>query len=483
MRALPILPAVCLLLLPLLGCGPERARRPNVLLITLDTTRADFLGCYGHPGNLTPGLDRVAAEGARFAFAIATAGLTPMSHASILTGLNPYAHGLRVFHGELGHRLPADVPTLPELLGARGYNTAAFVSAYPVSEAYGLERGFERFKTGIDVEDLDLSRQQRHDTHWSPSRRSTTQRRGDSTTDDALEWLGTQGPDQPWLMWLHYFDVHDFSLVPPREYAASQGVRYDPSVSPQDLDARLAMYELELRWLDLQLQSLFDRLRARGEWEDTLVIITSDHGQGLRDGLERHGWTLHRLLYQWSLHVPLIVRGPGIRAGSVVDELARTIDILPTILEVADVPPPEGVEGASLLPLIRGEERGGRIAYADALNTLDSHSPLRRLPASQRDDLYVVMDRRWKLIHHRLRPEESELYDLAEDPLESKNLYALQPEIVAGLRAFLEQRDALRLVPAGESGERPDPARLEALGYTGDRDEDGDEGEDRDGKR
>lgn len=460
--------AVCFLC----GCAQEPPRRPNVLLITLDTTRADRLGSYGHPGNLTPGLDRVAAEGARFAFAIATAGLTPMSHASILTGLNPYAHGLRVFHGEVGHRLPEHVPTLPELLAARGYRTAAFVSAYPVSEAYGLERGFERFKTGLEVDALDLTRQQRHETHWSPTRRSSTQRRGDYTTDDALEFVEAQTADQPWLLWLHYFDVHDFSLVPPREYAASQGMQYDPSVTPQNLVAREAMYDLELRWLDLQLQILFDRLRARGDWEHTIVVITSDHGQGLQDGLERHGWALHRLLYQWSLHVPLIVRGPGVPRGVVVDELARTIDVLPTILELTDVPAPEGVEGKSLMSLVRGEERGARIAYADALNTLDSHSPLRRLPPSQQDDLYVVMDRRWKLIHHRLRPEESELYDLERDPLETRNLYAQQPGEVARLRAFLTERDALRLVPAAGSAERPDAARLEALGYVGDRDGD-----------
>lgn len=240
------------------------------------------------------------------------------------------------------------------------------------------------------------------------------------------------------------------------------------------------MYDFELRWLDLQLQKLFDRLRERGDWDDTLVVITSDHGQGLSDGLERHGWALHRLLYQWSLHVPLILRGPGIPSGLVVDELVRTIDVMPTILEALDVPPPEGIEGESLLGLVRGQPGEPRIAYADALNTQDSHAPLGRLPLSQRDDLYVVMDRRWKLIHHRRQPELSELYDLELDPGETRNVAAEQPRVVARLRAFLAERDALRLVPVSPHHERPDRSRLEALGYVGDDAGDTDEADDTD---
>jgi len=476
-------------LLGVAGCGEEnKAPEPetwaeewNVLLVTLDTTRADRLGCYGREGASTPNLDALAEDGVRFETAISTAGITPMSHASILTGRNNYSHGLRVFFGDLGHRLPAGVPSLPELLRERGWHTAGFVSSYPVSQAYGLARGYQTFHTGLEdtLGTLDLSRQQRHSSTWEDGPRNNTQRRADETVDDALTWLEEHGDQGPWHVWLHVFDVHDFSLVPPQTFAEERGVTYDPSVSSKDVAVRDSMYDFELAYVDQQIGRVLQYLRETGQYERTLIVVTADHGQGLTDGVRDHGWMLHRLLYEWSIRVPLLLKLPeaaeGQQVGVVVPELVRTIDILPTVLEALDLAPPVGVEGRSVLPILRGALDEPRLAYADALNLEDAHSPGPRLPAGQNDNLYAVRDQRWKLIHHARAPQSSELYDLQTDPRELNNVYAEHPAEVARLRRFLDERDAFRLVPKGESGAAPDAGALNALGYTGDEDEDEEE--------
>ena len=461
--------AICLATL-LGGCGNGEQGQPNVLLVTLDTTRADHLSCYGYGKQTTPRIDAIAREGVRFDAAMSTAGITPMSHASILTGLNPYSHNLRVFWGDAGHRLPPDIPTLPEILATRGYETGAFVSAYPVSAAYGLDRGFETFDTGLDdsLGELDLSQQQKHDSHWFDGPRSSTQRRGDQTTDAALAWLGERG-SKPWCAWVHFFDVHDFSIVPPAAFAARHGVTYDPSVSPRDPDAREALYDPELNFVDTQLGRIFDALKASGQDQNTIIVITADHGQGLKDGKARHGWIKHRLLYQWCLRVPLILRIPG-NAPAVVDSQVRSIDILPTLLEALDLAPPAPVEGKSLLALARGEtEASPRLAYADALNLVDTHSPKRGLPAHCIDNLFCVSDGRWKLIHHGQHPENSELFDLENDPLELRNLASTHPQHVTRLRAFLEETRAMEVrAEVGGEEDAAAAARLHGLGYVGD---------------
>jgi len=419
----------------------------NVLLITLDTTRPDHISCYGGAPGLTPEIDAIASEGARFERAISTAGITPMSHSSILTGLNNYEHGMRVFFSEdVSHRLKESVDTLPELLASRGYQTAARVSSYPVSSAYNLDQGFTDFESGVDLEALDLTKQQRHGTVWDTGGRTPTQRRGDFTTDSALEWLETNGEKGPWCMWLHMFDVHDFSLVPPAEFAADYGITYPTAAESRTMPGSL-------------------------EWRE----ITADHGQGMTEGLRNHGWMKHRLLYDWCVRVPLIIRVPGGPSRVVIDNQVRTIDVAPTVLEALEVPVRARMEGESLMDLMRGEQEvEPRIAYADALNAYDSHAPgPKKLPPNQYDNLYMACDGRWKLIWHERSPQHSQLFDLLKDPSELKNLYTADHPEAARLAAFLEERDVTRVEPPSASDDGPDAGALNSLGYGGsDEDED-----------
>jgi arylsulfatase A-like enzyme len=234
--------AAAALCLAAVACGRAPERR-NVLLVTLDTTRADRLACYGGSAAV-PNLDRLAAEGALFAHAVSTAGLTPMSHASILTGLNNYRHGLRVFYSETAsYTLDPSNTTLPEILSERGWQTAAFVSAYPVSEFYGVDQGFDTFDTGsVDPRELDLSRQQEHEELWNETGQSSTQRRSDLTVGAALSWLEDHRRG-PWCVWVHLFDAHDFSMVPPADWIARFGIAYDKQAQVNDLEWRERLYD------------------------------------------------------------------------------------------------------------------------------------------------------------------------------------------------------------------------------------------------
>lgn len=449
--------------LGLLSCGPSASPpRYNVLLITLDTMRADHLGFYGYEKPTSPHLDTLAQESVVFDLAIAQAAVTPVSHASILTGLEPYNHGLRVLHGLVANHLEKDQTTLAEVWRQTGAATAAFVSAFPVSTAFGLEQGFEVFD-----EDFPLA-----DGVGLVSSRGTvntgqSQRRADDTTETAVKWLRAQtDPGDPFLMWVHYFDPHDPQMLPPKEYMA-KGLN-ETFRPPSDTQADLlrSVYDTEVSYMDAHIGGLLDTFKELGLWENTIVVVVADHGEGLGD----HGWWTHGVLYQEQIRVPLMIRVPGNPGGTRVPEMVRTIDLMPTILEAAGVAPeiwPE-MDGLSLTEALQtGRLAKARRAYAESVNMLNytrpDHAEYRD---AKNDKHYCLIEDNKKLIHHQMRPEESEFYDLAADPRERDNLLGEQSAVLDSLLQDLKMMDVFSpIMPGMTATDLERSEKLKSLGY------------------
>jgi arylsulfatase A-like enzyme len=450
--------AAACLLSALLGCvignpGPAF----NVVVIVLDTTRADHLGLYGASRAITPRLDELAAESAVFDLAIAQASVTPVSCASLLTGLWPYRHGLRVLHGTSKNRLPPAAVTLAEVWKQAGGRSAAFVSAFPASGAFGLAQGFDVFDAEFGIENAP------HISKRGVVTTGMSQRRADVTTDAALDWLERAERDRAFLLWLHYFDPHDTYLTPPREFVA----RFPPA-SSSGADALRALYAAEIAFVDSQIGRVIDALRSGGLWDSTVVVVTADHGEGLGD----HDWWTHGVLYQEQIRVPLMLRVPGLGAGLRVPSLVRSIDVMPSVLEAAAVERshwPE-MDGESLMGVLRsGRTAGPRIAYSDSV-AIGSYPRPDVADAYDRkpDRLYALIDGSYKLIYHQREPRRSEAYDLAADPREERNLWPVQSPEIALLRARLRRLGAFYAPAVPGTAPPADPERvrkLEALGY------------------
>lgn len=441
------------------GRSEPGSRPPNVVLVTMDTTRADHLGCYGDHHAQTPNLDRLARESVLFSQAIAQASVTPVSHASILTGLEPYHHGLRVLHGTRANRLADDKVTLAEVLRRAGYRTGAFVSAFPAGSRFGLAQGFNTF-------DEKFEKPPGKET-VSPGGIVNTglaQRRADETTDRALAWLtDASGASGPVFLWVHYFDPHDPMVVPPARFMAQF-----PKASGSEEDRLRELYDIEISYMDQQLGRLLEGVRDTLGADRTLTIVTADHGQGLGD----HDWWTHGILYQEQIRVPLLIRLPGDQgaaasAGKRVDSTVRSIDLVPTVLQVAGIPQkawPDPLDGRSLVPLLQpGTTEGDRTAYADSINRL-TYNSTRTIRDVKNDVLFALVRPPWKYIHHLLRRNESELYNLEKDPGETHNLYRELPDVVQSFEIELQQRQVMPRLGA----EPDDPEvskRLESLGY------------------
>lgn len=410
------------------------AQPKNVLLITLDTTRADYLSTYGYAAGATPNLDGI---GTRFDLGIASAAVTPVAHATVLTGRANHEHGLRVISASEGFALPAGTPTMATVLQAAGYHTAAVHSAFPVSSHFGLDAGFDVF----DDLDATMTTTGAGHTTWDLKR---FQRRSDETTQRALTVLDQL--EEPWLLWVHYWDPHDAALLPEPEFQP-------PAVSESE---RRPIYAAEVQYMDRSIGPLLERT------EGALVAVVADHGQGLGD----HDWEKHRVLYQEQIRVPYLLGVPGLDAPASVPDLVRTSDILPTVLEWAGVEEPEGTSGRSVLGLMRGEREPGRVALADQLNGYDLNAAL-AAKRPQAGFLYVAMDRDWKLIWRPEFPDQSELFDLRADPAELEDLY--EPDHPEALRLLGVLADEAPWVsepwPTAEEDDDV-TAALAALGYT-----------------
>jgi choline-sulfatase len=396
--------------------------RPDVLLVTIDTLRADHVGCYGRTQAVTPTLDGLAARGVRFPAAVAHVPLTGPSHASILTGVTPLGHG---FRDNGGYALPSGVRTAAEDFGKAGYRTAAFVSGFPLNRRFGFDRGFESY-----------------DDHFpkgnDPRRAPHVERFADATTDAALRWL--EAPDgaagkQPFFLWVHYYDPHA-PYEPPPEFA--------PRFASEPYDGEIA-------FVDQQLARLLKRLDERGDLARTVVLATADHGEGLGE----HGEVSHGLfLYESTLRVPFVVAGPGIAAGRVAPTVARGVDVLPTLLDLAALAGRAEIEGRSLRPALEGREMSDAPAYAETLY------PLRELGWAP---LFA-----WRTARHKMiEAPKPELYDLEQDPGETRNRAGSENTRFAELQQKLQAALA-RPAPAAAAELDPETAeRLRALGYVG----------------
>jgi choline-sulfatase len=391
-----------------------RARtRPNVLLVTVDTLRADHVGCYGDPAAATPVLDALAARGVRFATAIAHAPLTAPSHASILTGLLPLGHGVR---DNGSFVLPSSPTTVAEVFHAAGYRTAAFVSGFPLDHRFGFARGFDTY-------DDRLQRGR------DPRRAAYVERTAADVTRAAVDWI--RSAPAPWFAWVHYFDPH---------------APYEP---PADLARRFASspYDGEVAYVDREL----GRLLAAAEPgpPGTIVLVTSDHGESLGE----HGEATHGVfVYDATLRVPWIMAGPGLPRGRVAPVVARGIDVAPSLLDYARLRVPRAMLGRTLRAAADGRPMEDAPAYAESLFC--------KLNLGWAE-LHAWRTARWKLIEAP-RPE---LYDLEVDPGEKRDVSAARGDEARTLRAALQ--GALAATPP-EASAAPDRAaleRLRTLGY------------------
>jgi arylsulfatase A-like enzyme/Flp pilus assembly protein TadD len=410
------------------ACAPKPPPAPraarNLVLVTIDTLRADRLGAYGNTTVATPNLDRLAREGAMALHASAQVPLTRPSHVSLLTGLYPADHGIR---DNVSPPLRPGVPLLAEILQKRGFRTAAFVSSIVLSKQSGLGRGFDTYSDRFDIGDDDARFL------------NTIQKRGDATVAEAAAWLREPGPERRFA-WVHLYDPHD-PYEPPEPYATRYADR---------------LYDGEVAWSDDLVGRLDAVLAETGRRDDTLLVVTADHGEGL----DEHGEAVHGFfVYETTLHVPLIVRGPRVTPGTRITGVTRSVDVMPTALDVlglADAIP--AVSGRSLAPALTGKALTDEPTFAESLTPLIHYGW---------SDLRALRDGRWKYI---LAPRP-ELYDLGQDPGELKNLVGAEPNRARAYRAGIEQQ--LRLEQAARRGAEPAAAtlppdlleKLGALGY------------------
>lgn len=398
-------------------------QRWNVLFITLDTTRANRLGCYGYKKALTPALDQLASEGVLYEHAYAPVPLTLPSHASMFTGLYPPEHGVRVNGRE---SLPAGIPNLASLLAEQGYATGAFVSAFPLDRKFGLQRGFQVYSDELNDVKIDKGRQLRDAV---------------SVTDASINWM-QKNVTSSFFCWVHFYDPHH----PYLQHSAEFGDQF-----------KEGPYDAEIAYIDRQIKRLRDFLDEQGMLENTLIVVVGDHGESLGEHQERrHG----NMVYGSTLHVPMLMRLPDAPVKNRrVTAAASLVDLLPTILDVMKLPAVERISGISRAPELISVKQGSgevpaRLIYGESLEpqVFRGWSPLQ-----------CLIDGKWKYI----RTKQPELYDLEKDPGELQNLAAAERDKVSELEerlAAVEKRfvhwDAKpALLSAGDIG------KLSAIGY------------------
>ena len=449
------------------ACGGGRTPpppRPHVVLISVDSLRADHLGCYGYSRSTSPTIDRLAAEGALFEVVTSSSSWTLPAHAALFTALPDSAHGV-----DRGSRkLEAERRTLAEALRAAGYRTAGVWSGPLLDPRFGFGQGFDAYVSHAETEeDWDRAVERSHQAVTGPSILARVE-----------ELLEPGGPG-PLFLFVHLWDVH-YDYIPPAPYDTLFAADYSGEVDGRDLvdylrlgledlsqaDLRrlTALYDGEIAWTDRQIGTILEMLEQRGLADDTLVVVTSDHGEELFE----HGSFGHkRKLFDESIRIPLVVGYPDrIAAGLRIAQPAAIVDVAPTILELAGAEPLPDVLGRSLVPLLEG---GSSLPPAPVVAELVDDPRTGEL-------LLAVRSPEWKIL---VRPKSGRtigLWDLEADPFEQTNVFRVDPELtasaVAGLRSALAELEHLRdrhahasSTEAAESLPADLLREMESLGY------------------
>ena len=405
------------------GLAGQVKHAPNVVVITIDTLRADHLRCYGYKQIRTPNIDALAADSVRFERAYTPVPVTLPAHTAIFTGTYPTLNGMHDFSG---NKLNPKQPTLATVLRQQGYTTGAVIGSAVLDSRFGLNQGFDFYYDHFDFNRLQ------------EANLDAMERPGNVVTDIALDWLGKNAQGK-FFLWMHLYDPH-YPYRPPAPY------------SEQYKDQ---LYDGEIAFADAQFGRLIAFLKAKGLYDNTLIVLTGDHGESLGEhGEKTHGF----FLYNATLHVPVIIHLPGETAAKTVSDLATLADLMPTVLKELKIEVPAQVQGRSLLPL--------PIANKGVPNSVYAETFLPRLHFNW-SELRSVETEKYQFI----QAPKPELYDLVADPGETRNLYAdkkaVGDELQARLRALVSQYSADQEL-AEKTG--LDPAlmeRLKSLGYAG----------------
>jgi arylsulfatase A-like enzyme/Tfp pilus assembly protein PilF len=401
----------------------------NILFLTLDTTRADHLGCYGYNRVETPNIDRLAETGILFKNAICQVPLTLPSHCSIFTGTYPFYHGVR---DNGGFYLEPDRTTLAEVLRAHGMATSAFVGAFVVDSRWGLDQGIDYYYDNFDF------------AKYKTISLDSVQREGGEVIRAFFEWF-EENYQKRFFSWIHLYDPHT-PYEPPEPYKTRYSTR------------PWALYDGEIAYVDELIGKVLDKLSERNILEKTLIAIVGDHGESLGEhGENAHGF----FIYDASLSVPLIFRVPSSKLeGRKINECVETIDIMPTLLQILGFPLPQEVQGKSLLPLILDKNPGQeRFAYSETYYSRYHYGW---------SELKSLQNSRYKFI---LAPRP-EFYDIINDPAERKNIYK---QDVKRAKQFEQKLNTLLRKMSAEGIEEKEPQKLDeeaieklmALGYVG----------------
>lgn len=400
------------------GLAARTVFAQDIVLVSVDTLRFDHLPIYGYARVSTPSIDSLAGRGARFETCIASVPLTFPSHCSILTGKYPPHHGVR---DNGGYYLPQSEWTLAEMLKEAGYDTGAFVGAYVLDGRFGLKQGFDYY-----FDDFDLS------SHENQAF-DAVQRSGGEVMGRALRWIDERG-ERKFFAFIHLYDPHSPYEAPEPFMSRYRGQEF-------------GLYDAEIAYVDSLIDLLIERLGRR--LDTTTIVFTSDHGEGLGDhGEGAHGY----FVYDSTIRVPLIVVSKGVRPGTVVPDLVRTVDILPTVLEIAGIRPPQGIDGQSLLPVMAGHRDATRLAYAESL--------------------YPQLHYRWSALRcvrssteKYIETTRPELYDLKADPREQRSVCSRAAP--PALKQYLAAVGTTEVAAPAASSDPETLEALQALGYVG----------------